>query len=314
VIRLERYTVARRAWWDAFVRASKNGTFLFERGYMDYHADRFVDHSLIALHGERIAALLPANERAGSQGDTLISHGGLTFGGWITDYRLKLADMLAIFEALGGYARENGIERLIYKSIPSIYQRAPADEDGYALFTFGARLTDRRPATVLCGAPLFPKDRRYEVRKAEKAGVHVAESDDYAAYWQLLESVLRDQHESKPVHTLTEIEALQRAFPDNIRLYGAFLDGQMVAGVLMYISAMVARTQYMASGELGRAVGALDALIDHLVHVAYMDRPYFDFGTSIEPTTGAINRGLLAYKEDFGARAVLCDTYTLEWT
>ena len=34
--------------WDAFVGASKNGTFLLTRPYMDYHADRFTDHSLIA--------------------------------------------------------------------------------------------------------------------------------------------------------------------------------------------------------------------------------------------------------------------------
>ena len=42
-----RYTAEKADEWNAFVAESKNGTFLFNRGYMDYHADRFVDHSLM---------------------------------------------------------------------------------------------------------------------------------------------------------------------------------------------------------------------------------------------------------------------------
>ena len=33
---IERYTDAQAGEWNAFVRSSKNGTFLFGRGYMDY--------------------------------------------------------------------------------------------------------------------------------------------------------------------------------------------------------------------------------------------------------------------------------------
>ena len=42
-----RYTADKEAEWNAFVAQSKNGTFLFDRGYMDYHSDRFTDHSLM---------------------------------------------------------------------------------------------------------------------------------------------------------------------------------------------------------------------------------------------------------------------------
>ena len=44
---IRRYTEADKAVWDTFVAQSKNGTFLFFRDYMDYHADRFRDHSLM---------------------------------------------------------------------------------------------------------------------------------------------------------------------------------------------------------------------------------------------------------------------------
>lgn len=35
--------------WNAFVERSKNATFLFDRHYMDYHADRFQDASLMFI-------------------------------------------------------------------------------------------------------------------------------------------------------------------------------------------------------------------------------------------------------------------------
>src|SRR4029453_8772018 len=77
--RLVRYSLDRKAAWDEFVARSKNGTFLFRRDYMDYHADRFDDHSLLAYQGDQLVAVLPAN----LAGDALVSHGGLTYGGFV---------------------------------------------------------------------------------------------------------------------------------------------------------------------------------------------------------------------------------------
>lgn len=40
---VRRYDDSRAAEWDDFVEQAKNSTFLFCRGYMDYHRDRFSD-------------------------------------------------------------------------------------------------------------------------------------------------------------------------------------------------------------------------------------------------------------------------------
>ena len=56
-----RYTSDQKIVWDSFVAASRNGTFLFMRDYMDYHADRFTDYSLMFYKGGRLLALLPGN-------------------------------------------------------------------------------------------------------------------------------------------------------------------------------------------------------------------------------------------------------------
>src|SRR5215469_11873946 len=95
-MRADIYTDAQKRTWDDFVRRSKNGTFLFLREYMDYHRDRFVDHSLVmSLDDGDLLALLPGNR----VGATLVSHGGLTYGGFITDVRMKAAAMLEVFES-----------------------------------------------------------------------------------------------------------------------------------------------------------------------------------------------------------------------
>ena len=75
MISIQRYTPEHKRLWDEFVAKSKNATFLHFRDYMDYHADRFTDHSLMAFDAKgNVLALLPAN----IDGDTLHSHQGLT--------------------------------------------------------------------------------------------------------------------------------------------------------------------------------------------------------------------------------------------
>lgn len=49
MIEIRRYDSSMKEVWNSFIEASKNATFLFNRNYMEYHADRFEDHSLIFL-------------------------------------------------------------------------------------------------------------------------------------------------------------------------------------------------------------------------------------------------------------------------
>ena len=67
MITIERYTPSHRAEWDDLVGRSRNGTLLHERGYMDYHSDRFDDCSLLARDDAgRLLAALPANRSDGT--------------------------------------------------------------------------------------------------------------------------------------------------------------------------------------------------------------------------------------------------------
>jgi len=114
MLAIRRYDPGLQRTWDAFVHQSKNATFLHMRQYMDYHADRFQDASLIIMKDDVPLALLPANREA----EELSSHGGLTYGGFLVDHRMGVADALSVFEATCGYLAGQGLRSCIYKPFP----------------------------------------------------------------------------------------------------------------------------------------------------------------------------------------------------
>ena len=58
---VKQYTQEQAQAWNEFIEDSRQGTFLFNRSYMDYHADRFQDASLMIYRKGQLYALLPAN-------------------------------------------------------------------------------------------------------------------------------------------------------------------------------------------------------------------------------------------------------------
>ncbi len=310
MITIKRYNQNDAAAWDAFVDASKNGTFMLKRGYMDYHADRFADHSLIFYHDEELVALLPASQH----GEELRSHGGLTYGGMITNRKMTVQLMLSLFDTLREYMQENTIARVIYKRVPSIYYTYPSDEDLYALFRNNAALTRRDISSTiyLPDQIRFSERRRRGVKNAVKNNIIVKESQDYDRYIEMLSKILAKYHDAKPVHTVAELRLLADRFPENIKLYAAYQDERMIAGVVIYETPKVAHTQYIANSEEGRQCGALDAVMDYLINECYSDKKYFDFGISTENEGRFLNEGLISQKQEFGGRAISYDFYELK--
>ena len=85
-IRIERYGSELGDAWAGVLRSAKNGIFQFERAYMEYHADRFTDLSLLAFVDDQPVAILPAAIDAQC---VVTSHPGLTFGGVVLDARIR---------------------------------------------------------------------------------------------------------------------------------------------------------------------------------------------------------------------------------
>ncbi len=304
-----RYCYERKTEWDAFVLAAKNSTFLFMRDYMDYHSDRFTDASLMFYDEGRLRALLPAN--LGSDG-VVASHAGLTYGGFVLSADVRGVEVIRLFEtAMQWMKRELAATAFIYKPLPYIYSAVPSQEDLYALFKMGARLAARSLSSAVNNAARmnFSQLRRRKVTKALKEGIDCAASGDFSSYWAILTDVLGSAHGCRPVHSLEEITMLAACFPENIKLYAASRAGVMLAGCVVYETKHVAHIQYIAASPEGKAVGALDALFDHLFTCVYSKIDYIDFGISTENGGSLLNEGLLFQKEGFGGRGVVYDVY-----
>lgn len=303
------YSAEKQKEWDAFIDGSKNGTFMLKRGYVEYHSDRFTDFSLMFYEEGKLVAVLPAS----LHGDEVRSHGGLTYGGIISDRKMTTKKMLSVLDSLLPYLKENNIKKLIYKRVPSFYHTYPADEDVYALFKNKAKLVRRDISTAvyLPDRIKLSKGKKWGISRAKQAGVVVKKFDDFNLFIEKENEVLK-RHNAQAVHTGGELKLLAKRFPDNIALYGAFLNDEFLAGTLVYVTPTVAHTQYITTTENGRKMFAFDFLGNELISNVYADKIWFDFGISTEDGGMMLNEGLCQQKETFGGRGFVYDFYELE--
>lgn len=311
MIEIRRYNQADAVIWDAFIDASKNGIFMFKRGYMDYHSDRFTDHSLMFYNDEELVALLPMSQH----GNEFRSHGGLTYGGMICGYGMKQHTMDECFESLMEYMRMNGIDKLLYKPVPYIYSRYPSEEALYPLWRKGAQLVRRDVSTTIefnANPIKMPKGRKAQISRAKREGVVVEQSTDFEAFIELENQVLAQYHGLKAVHTGAELALLHSRFPEEVLLYVAKHEGKIEAGTLLFVYDNVVHTQYMASSDYGRENGALDLVIATVMDEYRNTKRYLDFGISTEQAGLVMNYGLISQKEGFGGRSVVYDFYELK--
>lgn len=311
MLNLSRYEVKNASAWDAFVDQARNSHFFFKRGYMDYHAERFSDHSLILTRDGNIEALFPANVN----GNIVYSHQGLTFGGLIVGDQGQ-AKVCEAIKLIASYYAKNGTHSIIYKCIPHIFHRQPAEEDLYVLHHLGAQLVRRDLSSVISlqNARRYTKGKLENLRRANDVGLKVRRDKDLREFMSLLHETLRSRHNTKPTHTLEEMERLAKVFPENIRLYSVCDEKELLAGALVFVNRSVVHTQYLANSENGRKVGALDLVIDWLMTTEFKTSQWFSFGISTTDEGKNLNLGLLHHKEAFGARGVVHDFYRMDIT
>ena len=297
--------------WNEFVKNSKQGTFLLNRDYMDYHSDRFIDYSLMFYNEkDNLIALLPANIKD----SVLYSHQGLSYGGLIYGKEAKTIDILNCFKSLKDYAPQLNIKQLIYKRIPSVYYSYPADEDLYALFRNDAKLIRRDIGYVIDiqNQLKWNELRKRCLKKAIKENLIVKISQDYRVYHDLLSHILNISHDTKPVHSAEEMELLSLRFSDNIKLICCYRNNQIVSGVLLFIEKNIIHTQYIATSNEGKDFGAFEVVVNFLLN-EFGDKKYLSFGISTENNGAHLNEGLAQQKESFGARGVCHDFYQLNF-
>lgn len=288
--------------------AAKNATFLFQRDFMEYHQDRFKDFSLVVYKEDTMVAVLPANKT----GNKIISHGGLTYGGLLLSKKIKFQETLLVYKEILAFLASEGIKTLQLKLLPSIYNAAPSDEMEYLLFlTEAKRFRVDISSSIDLKHPVKIQSNRLEgVKKANKQGLEIKEAPDFSLFWkEILLPNLQQRHEASPVHTAEEITALAARFPQQILQFNVYQSGKIVAGATIFETQQVAHVQYISANKDKQQLGSLDFLFHYLITKRFKNKTYFDFGISNINQGKNLNKGLLYWKECFGARSIMHPFY-----
>jgi hypothetical protein len=311
---VERYSPGEEDAWDALVEEAPMGTFLHSRRFLSYHGDRFTDVS-VTLRDDRGRTLgvLPAAVDPGDEA-FVTSHPGATFGGIVHSGGLLGARMEEALEATARHFREAGFRALRYKPVPSVYHRGPSDDDLFALFRIGASRTGCDLSCAVDLAHRRPPNsrRRRALKKAQKAGTTVERGPtSLPEFWPVLQENLETRHGVSPVHTLAEMSELIDRFPDQITVVVGRLEGEVVAGVVLFQYGIVSHAQYIASSAAGMDVNALDAVFDECIRAADASGlRAFDFGISNHRDPDhTLNTGLYDFKTGFGGGGVAHEIY-----
>ena len=305
------YNPKQESVWNSFTAGSGNATFILDRRFLEYHKHQFRDNSLLLYDQKNLVSVFPGSESE----DIIYSHGGLTYGGLLVKPNVSLLTTISCFYALSRYYHNHGYTKIIYKPVPTFFHTNPYYQDLYALFLLRATLTAMNTGFVTQLPAKISKRRMRLITKAQKHRIGIERANNCYSFWdKILVPHLASKFHTKPVHTFKEIEALRGRFPNNIIQYNALLNDMVIAGTTIFVDRGVAHSQYIASSELGRQTGALDYLFWHLLTKEFKSLRYFSFGTTNMGSVDGreLSRGLVEWKEGFGAHTVLYPCYTIE--
>lgn len=306
--------------WENFVESSNNGTIFHTRKFLSYHpAERFKDNSLIFKDKNNIVAVLTAANIKRDDLVTLISHQGASYGGFVYKDSLSIRQAFELTESLIDYSINEGFQKIIITHSPFIYQKRYNNYIDFAYIKNGFGYLKREVSSVVSldvdeddVLSLFKSEARTAVRKSEKMGVVIRESEDFDDYYKILKNNLAMRHNVNPAHTLAEIIKLKKLFPDKIQLVGAYMKNKMIAGVInFFCNSKVVLVFYISNNMEYQQYRAVNYLFYTIITDAVKrGLSYLDFGlftVNMDP-----NWGLGKFKENFGARGILRDTFYLD--
>ncbi len=293
-----KYSKDKKEKWDVFVASSDIPIFMFYRDYIDYHKERFNDHSLIIFKKGKIIALIPGHLKD----NCYYSHMGLTFGGLIVKKHTGFKLIKEIYNSICRYLEEKNISGFQLKLQPSFYSETYSQSQTFLFQSNIKSHTDIKLGTcIYTHKHAFPKSS-IEKRKLNLNQFELNYSDDLESFWNILENNLSTFHNTKPVHSLDEIIYLRKLFPEGIKLFVAKnkQTGKIDAGAVLYVFKNIIKLQYLAVSNEGRANRASHALYYGFISKYKAKVDFIDLGNCMDDID-VINYNLLYIKERFGA-------------
>ncbi|MDG2266567.1 MAG: GNAT family N-acetyltransferase [Candidatus Marinimicrobia bacterium] len=320
MITVDRYNDSFLNEWEEIVHSSNNGTLFHTRKFLSYHSkDKFIDHSLIFYKNNKPLSVFPAAETTESYKKILISHPGASMGSFVTPADLSFSDALQLVDQLNLYLKKQKFSRARITLPPIIYNQRKTNYIDYSLLRSGYKYVKREVSSILFledsiekNVNQFKPSHRQALRKAQRSGLVVNNSDDFNSFYNILKKNLSNRHNVKPTHTVDELLKLKKLFPKNILLHAAFLNNTMVGGVINFVANKnVILAFYISHNESYQEHRPINLLFYEILKDAIRNNfKVFDFG--IFTVNEEPNMGLAKFKENFGSSGVFRDTVILD--
>jgi hypothetical protein len=318
---LLRYNDSLQHDWDNFVlERAINGSILHTRKFYNHNAsNKLDDHSFLIYNNGKIIALIPFTISAKDGGLVLNSHPRATYGGFVISKEVNIKEAVNLLELVIEESKSLGIKEIIIRNPFRILYNIHGDEMDYAMWFHGFTIKSRELEIAIqldkkeILQSRYTKGAKSGVNKARKI-ILVEESEEYEAFWALLEKSLSEKYNAKPTHNFSDFCNLRVCLSnDKIKLFVAKFEGKIIAGVLIFVvNKVCVHAQYIAYDILYQNVRPLNILIDYISNWAYGNGyKYFNLGMANENNGRIINHGLYKFKESYGGRGILRETMNL---
>jgi hypothetical protein len=307
--------------WNNFIsQKSLNGTIFHHLDFLAYHQNRFTnnEHHLAFYKGEELVGLMPLAifEQEGIK--IAKSPYGASWGGLVFSENLKLKYHIELIESLVNYLKDLQVNEIFITPTPSFYYKNYSSFFEFALFQSGFQLKNRDVMHVVT----LPKNAeetmqvldskcRNQTRRALEQVEIIENATIEDFYIALQEDKIR--HNSTPTHTLEEMKRIQELNTDFMQIDVAKDNEGNKAGICYFKgNSQAIMTFYMAQQNAILGKNALNALVfKGMERAVKQGFKYFDFGCS--SVGGKIqNIGVSEFKESFGAKGMLRETYYLK--
>ena len=302
--------------WNNFINCSNNGTLFHYRSFLEYHENiEFNDHSLLFYKNNKLIALLPA----AIQKNIFHSHPGISFGGFIYNEHLSFSNAQDIIKSFVYYIKGLNYNKVRITMSPKCYNHIPSDYIEFCLSDSNFQYEKLELSNIVSLNNNFERlfqsykpSARQAVRKADKSGIIIQESDNFSAFYDILSKNLSLRHNVTPTHSLSELEKLKKIFPSKINLFTATLNKQIIAGVVNFIcNDNTILAFYISHDNQFQNMRPLNMLFTHIFKWAIKNNyRYYDFG--LFTVNGKPNLSLARFKESFGTDGIFRKTMVLE--
>lgn len=321
MITIERYNDNFLTEWEEIVHSSNNGTLFHTRKFLSYHSkDKFIDHSLIFYKNNKPLSVFPAVEKTELHKKILVSHPGASMGSFVTPADLSFSDSLQLVDQLNLYLKKQKFSRAKITLPPIIYNQRKTNYIDYSLLRSGYKYVKREVSSILFledsiekNVNKFKPSHRQALRKAQRSGLVVNNSDDFNSFYSILKKNLNNRHNVKPTHSIDELLKLKKLFPKNILLHAAFLNNKMIGGIINFVANKnVILAFYISHDENYQEHRPINLLFYEILKDAIKNNfKVFDFG--IFTVNEEPNMGLAKFKENFGSSGIFRDTVILDF-